>query len=288
MVTIVKYFLDSTGIDLSLKANKQKTSLVDKALVQHRQSSRGSQSVPTALEALYDAVVGVDRVLSRGFCRDSNLPVRLGPNELNHLVDVAQKLEVKYSNSQEQKHILRDVAQMAGRYGELLSGDLNGVSRRGGRFGTRHTLIRAKNGTVFEMTNSMQETEIERFRRKTNMRIGAIEGATAPTSSNAAPKGRKVQLGKGAFGKARIARDIINDQYVAVKKSHPALASNGRQIGINPALESNFSQLPESKKRLLRSISDAVVLPSCEVKALSKTAIKKYLQTTVFYRTELK
>ena len=275
MVTIVKYLLDSTGIDLSLTAEEQKISLVDTTLARQSRSIRERPSAPAALEALYDAVVGVDRVQGRGFCRDSNLPARLGPDELDHLVDIAEKLEGQYSASTEQKSVLKNVAQMAFRYRALLSGELGGVSRRRGRFGARHTLIRAKNGTVFEMTNSMQEAEIERFRRKTNMRISAVEGSKpAPESPNAALKGRKIGLGKGAFGTVRIARDIFNDQYVAVKKTHAVLVSQGTTIEIDHAVPSNYSMLPEPRKELLRSVSDAVILPVSEVKALSKASVR--------------
>ncbi|MBC7414630.1 MAG: hypothetical protein H7327_06820, partial [Herminiimonas sp.] len=271
MVTLAKYFHDSTGIDLTLKPHRQNTADIDEASARQARSGRERQLVPTALEALYDVVVGLDRVRNYGFDRNSSVPVRLNDRELNHVVDVAQKLKMKYRESDAQYRYLGTIETMAGSYRDMLLGRRDGVSRREGRHGTRHSLIHVGNGTVYEMTNSMQETEIERFRRKTNMRIPAVEGAAPnPASSTADAKGRKVVLGKGAFGIARIARNIVTDEYVAVKKTHPVVDKRSERLKFDAAQPSNFPLLPEAKKAALRAISDAVILPSHEVKALSK------------------
>ncbi|MBC7405311.1 MAG: protein kinase [Cytophaga sp.] len=146
-------------------------------------------------------------------------------------------------------------------YKELLHGSRNIIKKDEQNIGNSHTLIRGENGHIFEMLNTMTEAEIERFQRKTNLRIKAIDQPVRTYEKNG-EKLFKVELGAGAFGKARIARNICTDEYMAVKKTHPVFSASP-ELGFlaQDPVRSNFSTLPKSKQNGLRNLNNVVITP---------------------------
>ena len=277
MVSSVAYVRKHTGIELSLPLDRQDVGAFDAALRHGRVlKTINGRVAPSHLEAIYDAVVGIDRTEQRGFDRQASMPERLRTSELEQLCKLATGLRDRHRTSAERSVALNAIANAAGKYGALLRGDRKGVMKDPTGIGSRHTLIRCSTGNIFEMTNSMTHAEIERFRRKTGMRVSAIEKtASCAGSERHREPVYRVVLGQGAFGKARIARNICSDQYVAVKKIHPALMISP-VIGLNcePTISSRFTTLPESKKSMLRSLGDAVIVPLDERTCASRKSIR--------------
>ncbi|MES2831121.1 MAG: protein kinase [Pseudomonadota bacterium] len=146
-------------------------------------------------------------------------------------------------------------------YKKLLSGATKILKKDEENIGNAHTLIRGENGQIFEMLNTMTEAEIERFQRKTNLQIKAIDQPVRKYEKNG-EKLFKVELGAGAFGKARIARNICTDEYMAVKKTHPVFSvSPERGFLSEDPVKSNFSTLSRSKQNGLRNLGNVVITP---------------------------
>ena len=115
----------------------------------------------------------------------------------------------------------------------------------------------------------MSEQEAFRFCRKTHMLPDAImKNKPIEKEGNLV---YKVELGKGGFGKARIARNILYDTYVAVKKSHPTMEASLRS-GFSAAdpRASNYSSISPEIKNTLRRVKHSVIFPTDESKNESK------------------
>lgn len=275
MVTLVKYVRDYTGINLLRGAHAQSMAEIDTARANQRNSSAQSP-LPTGMEVVYDAVVGIDRIRHCGFDRTSNAPARLGIGELVTLFNLAQKIRKRNGGSTARETELKEISYVATKYIELLEGKREGISKQLRQFGTRHTLLRGENGGIFEIANSMTEGEIERFRRKTNMRVMAVEKPEEGYSyQGRTEEYKRIVLGEGGFGKVRIARNIATDQYVAVKKTHAdcEITSQG-ELKFVSAQRTNFSKFSPQVKRRLKNTTEAVIIPYDERTCLSQRSKK--------------
>lgn len=276
MVSPIAYVRTYTGIDISLPLECQDISAVDAALVRSAARHPTVDPTPTPNEAIYDAVVGIDRVDHCGFDRMSDQPERLRMPALRKLSELATGLQQQCRRAESRAHALQSIVQATDKYEALLNGARDGVAKDRAVIGSRHTLIRGGNGDIFEMTNSMTKDEIARLRRKTNMHISAVEKAERRGADKFEKESmHRIVLGVGSFGKARIARNICTDQYMAVKKSHPALAILPEEgLVCNSPVASRFSMLPDSMKRALRHVGDAVITPDTERLCQSKKSVE--------------
>lgn len=188
------------------------------------------------------------------------------------LAQLAVKIQRRPGTLEGQKTVLKNIAFAANMYKKFLEGEEHVVAKNLVNLGNRHTLARGSQGHVYEMTNSMTSNEIARFKRKTGMFMDAVENSNRKYRQNGNIF-TKIELGKGAFGKTRIARDIEADRYVAVKKIHPTLTISPENGFINQKPEpSNFYDLDTITKEKLKKISDFVVTPDDELMAESKTS----------------
>lgn len=121
-----------------------------------------------------------------------------------------------------QETVLNNITVTANTYKTFLEGGTNIIKKDLTNLGNRHTLVRGMQGNIYEMTNSMTKNEIKRFLKQTKLDLKAV---LSPRSGYT--QGReiysRIELGSGNFGKTRIARNIVSDDYVAVKKIHPKI-----------------------------------------------------------------
>ena len=270
MVSPVQYLRAHTGIDIALSACEQSLAAVDNAMERQRTPDTGSDARPSNTEAIYDAVVGIDRVSNSGFDSTGMAPERLHGFELGKLARRARALQSATGGAPATLRALEAIATAADAYRDLLVGKRLRIAKDTSGLGSRHTLVRGINGAVFEMTNSMNASEVERFRKKTAMHLPAVE-RPARISVVDGETFYKIELGEGGCGKARIARNIMSDTYMAVKKVHPKLYVDENIIldtrSVHP---SNFWQL---KERIdFGCVSDAVIAPIDECIVESKRA----------------
>ncbi|MBC7513996.1 MAG: hypothetical protein H7234_06115 [Herminiimonas sp.] len=270
MVSPVQYLRARTGIDIALPAREQSLAAVDNAMRRHGRPGTVAGAIPGNTEAIYDAVVGIDRVGDTDFDGTGRAPERLHAFELGKLVDCARALQSKAGVAPATSRALGEIATAAHAYQDLLVGKRQRIAKGTAGLGSRHTLVRGINGAVFEMTNSMSVAEVERFRKKTAMHLPAIE-RPARTSVVDGKTLYKIALGEGGFGKARIARDIMSDTYVAVKKVHPKLyVDEDIVLDTRSVHPSNFWQLKTEID--FGCVSDAVIAPIDECIVESKRA----------------
>lgn len=278
MTTTVQYIKTYTGIDISLPLNQQNTDKVENIL--GRQNKR---QFPISTSAIYDGVVGIDRIQNRGFDRSSNhpeLPSRLNASELRNLSEIAngiRKKNIKKEAAQLDELIsnaLEKIILAADSYHKLLTGEYSGIGKNAEGIESRHSLVRGDNGHIFEMQNTMTESDIYRFKRKTRMMIDAIEKPREISVKNGETF-YKIELGSGAFGKARIARNICTDTYVAVKKIHPVLSLDfGKGFYVKSHDVSKFYYLPKEKQIALKNINHSVISPIDEISCYSNKSQK--------------
>ncbi len=270
MVSPVQYLRAYTGIDLALPVERQSLSAVDNVV--QRQGTPGASTPvrPSTTEAIYDAVVGVDRVGNCNFDQTGEEPERLHASGLGKLSRIAREMQSKAGASPSTRQALSAIGSAAATYQDLLVGNRQRIPKDLNGLGSRHTLVRGVNCTIFEMTNSMSEAEVATFRRKTAMHVNAVE-RPAGTDVEGGQTTYKIVLGVGGFGTARIARNIMNDTYVAVKKTHPTIdVSESACLVAQPAPASNFTELRERVD--FERVADAVIAPTDECMTDSKHA----------------
>ena len=290
MVALADYVRRNTGIDIEQSCDRQNVDDLDAVLVRNQRSDGdfGPRHAPMPTQALYDAVVGIESQRGHGFDAASHLPARLNPAQLNHIVGATNQMFSQSRNmpstqrSDEREKMLVAIATEAGKYRDLLTGanGRNGV-KKSANMGNRHTLIRGNAGAVFEMTNSMTDTEITRFRRKTRLPIQAV---LKPEASKNTGDERfwKIAIGEGGFGKARIARNIGTDDYVAVKKCHPKFALiNGKLESISHGTLFSSRVSPRGIASL-RRLGDFVISPVDERVCISTKSLKHKHQAESF------
>lgn len=268
MVSSAIYIKKSLGIDINQPIDTQsRNGLLPK--IQAKNHSLQQVLPSEYLPALYDAVVGINAESGCRFDVREIGPDRFGTEELKKLAALADAIRRRIGTTQSQIEVLEHISTEAKSYVDFLSGPGGpSVLKRDPSGTRRHTLIRAGAG-IYEMQNSMSKHEAFRFCRKTHMLPDAIvKNESIKKEGNLV---YKVELGKGGFGKARIARNILSDTYVAVKKSHPTMQASLKS-GFSAAdpRASNYSSISPEINNALRRIKHSVIFPIDESKHESK------------------
>ncbi len=267
MVSAVQHIRNKLGIDLNQPAITQSRSNLLPGINDLAQAKPSQY-----LEPIYDAVVGVDESRSREMSGPGPFDKRLGIPGLNNMAGICKQMLERDGTTEKQKKVLRDIINASGKYVKLLTGETPALKKDFTKLGNRHTLIRGEHHQVFEILNSMTINEMGLFRNKTEMTLDPIERPQLfhPPKTTDGRTYCKVQLGSGGFGSARIARNIGNSRYVAVKKIHPEITESTQGLKIIPAFTSNFHTLSQAKQQALAGLSDYVISPIDECKVESK------------------
>lgn len=214
MVSPLQYLHAHTGIDISRPVDQQSGCAVDEAVRRRAVSGTETQARPSNTEAIYDAVVGIDRMTNCRFTATATATGsdagRLDAIQLGKLSHRAQALQAKARRSPATLRALLQIEIAADAYQDLLTGKRQRIQKDPDNFGSCHTLVRGDKGIIFEMTNSMSEAEVCRFRRNTAMHLNAVERPARADVVDGETY-HKVALGAGSFGKMRIARNIMSD-----------------------------------------------------------------------------
>lgn len=281
MGTAINHIKNNLGLDITLSETLQngknlfkENSLTDDQL----------KHLPPRmyLKLIYDVVAGIDGYTGCHFDIGQNDSGRFKCKELRQLAELATKIKNRTDIPDGQKTVLHNISAASNIYKTFLEGGTNLVKKDFKTLGNRHSLARGAQGNIYEMTNSMTPNEVARFKRKTEMTIDAVENPKSHYSQSVYTFA-KIELGEGAFGKTRIARNIENDNYVAVKKIHPkiVLSSEYGIVSQKPE-ESNFYNLDQAHKQLLKRLKNFVITPDDDFLSQSQTSKKIRDLTTDF------
>lgn len=269
MSPITNHIKSAFGIDLDLdrRTRVHPTAWLRLPKDASLDTPHGRGVIEHYLEHIYDCVVG--STAAHGFGS------RIDVASLKKLKATAEDLKLNLVG-QSERLVLDEIVKASTIYIRFLSGaiDTPAIPKEGDVPGCRHTLVRTDGGRFYEMMNSMSEVEANRFRRKTRMISPSVENAK--TILKAGKEYKKIELGEGSFGKARIARDIDRDQYMAVKKLHPKLDWNDEEcrIEIDEPVPSIINTFLDVQKEALTKIRHSIVLPDDECEYSSGQAKK--------------
>lgn len=222
------------------------------------------------LGPIYNAVVGVHEENATGFDRGRGEVGKLGVDELRQLVSICRGMLSRGGNTNGQKLFLNSIIKASVNYIMLLDGGVDVIKKDAPNVGNRHTLVRAESGKIYEMTNSMTRNEVRFFKDKTKLTVRAVERPRVMRIKDGEIYS-KIEMGIGSFGKTRIARNIDDDQFVAVKKKHPKLEAS-MSVGFiaHEPSQSNFKYISSDKQRAIKSISQHVISPDDECQMWSR------------------
>jgi serine/threonine protein kinase len=282
MVSPVQYVKTHTGFDLERDPMLQDANAVGRAL-RNQKPVGSADPAPRVNEAVYDAMVGFDAQQGCAFDRVANRPARLSYAQLQNLARAAGHLYRRDSWSAGHADDLASVALAAEMYGDMMRGERKAISKRHASHGIRHSLVtsdtnRADNvdgGSIYEIMNTMNARERERFQRKSAIPVHAVESTVGP-SGNPGQHLAKVSLGAGAFGVVRIARNIKTDEFLAVKKAHPRLELVGTRKAILPVAfpPTNYAEMSLQSRARLRELEDFIVVPENELPTASSKSVR--------------
>jgi serine/threonine protein kinase len=282
MVSPVQYVKTHTGFDLERDPMLQDANAVGRAL-RNQKPVGSADPAPRVNEAVYDAMVGFDAQQGCAFDRVANRPARLSYAQLQNLARAAGHLYRRDSWSAGHADDLASVALAAEMYGDMMRGERKAISKRHASHGIRHSLVtsdtnRADNvdgGSIYEIMNTMNARERERFQRKSAIPVHAVESTVGP-SANPGQHLAKVSLGAGAFGVVRIARNIKTDEFLAVKKAHPRLELVGTRKAILPVAfpPTNYAEMSLQSRARLRELEDFIVVPENELPTASSKSVR--------------
>ena len=221
-VQVNQYLVQKIGIDTNqLNPNKDMRALIFAAIVLHKNLSR----------TLYYAVVQQHQ--------DTALTgPALSALQIHDLYKVALRAKNNRSCPRNIRNVINDFACAARHYSDFLAlGDeramnVSSVINKQGRQAAerqthatpRHTLWR-RGSEIYEVLTWMTQKEIARI----NSRFPATNGLFSLNAERSRSNQwgdqkvveHKVTLGSGAYGVARIARQVSSDQYMVLKKEHP-------------------------------------------------------------------
>lgn len=267
MVALARYVKEHTGIAIEQSQGNHDLDCLDAALARLARAAHGPDRQPTPTQALYDAVVGIEWQRGCGFDQDANIPSRLGPRQLDTIVGATRDMiahsqkTARTTRAAEREKVLLAIGAEAAKYRDMLVGANGRIGvGKSRRMGNRHSLIRGQNGAIFEMINSMTDAEITRFRRKTRLPIQDVVKPDACEHKNGEHVW-KITLGEGAFGRARIARNIRDDSYVAVKKCHPRFLVQAGHVGSAASFAPLTQRVSARARVALKAIGASVISP---------------------------
>lgn len=270
MVTAVQHLNRSLGIDLTQSSEVQSRSNLLPGYKHNGDSDLTRCPSHLYLEAIYDAVVGINEEKGSNFDREGLKPGKIGTPELEKLIEISVQMGLRDGTTDGQKAVLKNIVFASAKYILFLKGDVSVLKKDMVKLGNRHTLMRGNRNHIYEMTNSMTQNELALFKKKTKLLIDPTENLTTGYVQGN-KKYACIEMGSGAFGKTRIARDINSDTFVAVKKAHPKLkASNGRGFYMDAPEGSNFYRIKGDKQRAIGEIPEFVISPFDECHVVSK------------------
>lgn len=254
--TVTNYLCEKTGIDFERFSTQQN--------VRNLCNNAGLRGESLS-NSLYCAVVKLDgdQILQGG---------GLTPSQLVCFKNLALKASQQPSCSEEGEKTLRNFAGAAERYNDFyttsygMDNDVDNVINKQERLalqkaGTtstpRHTIMRRGN-EVYEILTWMTKDEIHRLQSRfanTQGLFSIVAEKSRTREWGGEPLTEcKVTLGSGAFGSARIARRVSDDQYMVFKKIHPndngpkpaptpilKAVNDGRSSGVSKVYDSFFA-----------------------------------------------